>query len=615
MTGPRVPLAEIGFVPGVNVVWGASNAGKTFIMKALDFMTGAGSPLPDIEEIQGYERAWLEIDLPKSGRVTLVRSVSGGAFGSYEAGIAHDPDAEPARTLAADHRAKGESLSSFLLSELDVVDRRIARNQNSEKSSFTFRHFAPYVFTEETNMMGEWSPTRISAQSGDTFDRNVLKFIVTGVDDSAKQTTRSTDAQRTANLGKIELIDDMIAAAEDELARRWPDSADLEGQEERIADSIGGLQQTLSAHQLRLDELRRDRRAAVETATEAQERRSDIAITLDRFALLDAVYESDVARLQALEEGGAALLVGARRTCPLCGADPDDQRHAHGFDEIEVTQEATRAEIAKIRLERSDLRKAVASLEAERAGLSRRAERLAAEVAQLGKAIEATKPLEASSRLAYESLDRARHEARRGLAHLQSIEALRARRSRLAAFKPTAVARGSVSVGIGGVVGHELATTIQSVLHAWRFPGLPTVSFDPGSHDILINGKDRRANGKGVRALMNAAFKIGVLLHCRSKDLPHPGIIALDSPLLSYRDALTSRYGAVGADERQVAESGLNAHFYRHLLGLAETAQFIVIENDAPPFDLGDAARVTTFVGRQGTGGRKGFFPVSDPAA
>ncbi|WP_108521605.1 hypothetical protein [Bradyrhizobium algeriense] len=118
---------------------------------------------------------------------------------------------------------------------------------------------------------------------------------------------------------------------------------------------------------------------------------------------------------------------------------------------------------------------------------------------------------------------------------------------------------------IDGVTGHEFATTVQTVLHAWKFPGLPTVSFDDKTHDILIDGKSRRANGKGVRALMNAAFKIGVLLYCRKKELPHPGIVVLDSPLLSYRDPLTSRHGELAADEKEVKDSGLKEHFYRFL--------------------------------------------------
>jgi hypothetical protein len=107
---------------------------------------------------------------------------------------------------------------------------------------------------------------------------------------------------------------------------------------------------------------------------------------------------------------------------------------------------------------------------------------------------------------------------------------------------------------------------------------------------------------------MNAAFKIGVLIYCRAKNLPHPGIVALDSPLLSYRDPHTSKHGELSADEHAVVQTGLNEHFYRYLLDQAHSAQFLVIENDAPPLDLGPNVLVTTFTGPSGQGGRQGLF-------
>jgi hypothetical protein len=127
------------------------------------------------------------------------------------------------------------------------------------------------------------------------------------------------------------------------------------------------------------------------------------------------------------------------------------------------------------------------------------------------------------------------------------------------------------------------------------------------SHDILIDGKNRRGNGKGVRALMNAAFKIGVLVYCRAKNLPHPGVVALDSPLLSYRDPHTSKHGELSPDDQAVTRTGLNEYFYRYLLAQHD-AQFIIIENDVPPFDLGPNAIVTTFIGPLGEGGRQGLL-------
>lgn len=107
---------------------------------------------------------------------------------------------------------------------------------------------------------------------------------------------------------------------------------------------------------------------------------------------------------------------------------------------------------------------------------------------------------------------------------------------------------------------------------------------------------------------MNAAFKIGVFLYCREKGLPHPGVIVLDSPLLSYRDSIKSRHGALSDDEKEITRTGLNEHFYRFLLEKSADAQFIVIENYAPPIDLGPSSKVVAFVGAEGDGDRKGFF-------
>jgi hypothetical protein len=79
------------------------------------------------------------------------------------------------------------------------------------------------------------------------------------------------------------------------------------------------------------------------------------------------------------------------------------------------------------------------------------------------------------------------------------------------------------------------------------------------------------------------------------------------SPLLSYRDPHTSK-GELSPDEYEVTQTGLKEHFYRYLLDQPHDAQFIIIENDPPPFNLGPNAMVTTFVGSLGEGGRPGLL-------
>jgi hypothetical protein len=147
------------------------------------------------------------------------------------------------------------------------------------------------------------------------------------------------------------------------------------------------------------------------------------------------------------------------------------------------------------------------------------------------------------------------------------------------------------------------------VLKAWHFPGDCHVSFDEPTYDLKIDGKLRRDNGKGVRAITHAAFKVALLLFCREKNLPHPGFLILDTPLLTYRDPITSRYGELAGDEEQLSKTSLKEHFFRHLSANAHLSQFIILENIDPPADIGDTVHVETFYGRRG-GARAGLFPA-----
>jgi hypothetical protein len=57
-----------------------------------------------------------------------------------------------------------------------------------------------------------------------------------------------------------------------------------------------------------------------------------------------------------------------------------------------------------------------------------------------------------------------------------------------------------------------------------------------------------------------------------------------------------------------VKDSGLKEHFYKFLLNQKDQAQFVIIENDPPPIDLGEKSVVTLFVGSQGAGARRGLY-------
>ena len=50
VTGPQVESAEITFDAGLNVVSGASDTGKSYLVETIDYMLGAGTPPRQIPE-------------------------------------------------------------------------------------------------------------------------------------------------------------------------------------------------------------------------------------------------------------------------------------------------------------------------------------------------------------------------------------------------------------------------------------------------------------------------------------------------------------------------------------------------------------------------------------
>lgn len=72
------------FGTGLNVIYGASNTGKSFIVEAIDFMLGGKPPLRDIPERVGYDLVLLGLETLDGKSFTLWRSIDGGGFRLYE---------------------------------------------------------------------------------------------------------------------------------------------------------------------------------------------------------------------------------------------------------------------------------------------------------------------------------------------------------------------------------------------------------------------------------------------------------------------------------------------------------------------------------------------------
>ncbi|MCE7796527.1 hypothetical protein LWE61_08120 [Sphingobium sufflavum] len=609
--GEGRPVAMLRFEDGVNVVYGASNTGKSFTLAALKYMLGSSTPPSANEHMDGYEAALLGLDLPGSGAKTLYRAIKGGAFRLYDGLHSEVPDDATSQVLVAEHVAnRTDTLSYLILAYLDIDGRKIVRNENGEQNNFTLRNFDPFIFVDESAIIEQRSPILSGQRDSATYEKNAFRLMLTGRDDTAVVPVIPSKIRKARQAGQKELIEQWIADIDKQIDAVGKDREQLADQSKQLEASLQTLQSDLALRQQRIDAATSERRLAIDQRDKTSAQAREVELTLARFARLMEIYESDVERLNALEQGGHLLLARLDRPCPLCGAEAEHHHH-DGKRDVERAKATARAEVARIDRERQDLTSTINLLEQDGIRHADDLQRVARRIAAADRLLAALRPEEAHLRSGYQERLEKRDEVRENLKLYEDRDRLAVQLSQISSAP--APAKLNLTVGIDGPTGHEFSVKVAEVLKAWGFPGDPTVSFDSQSQDIWLNGKERRANGKGVRAVLHSAFKVATLLFCQDRGLPHPGILILDTPLLTYREPIkVPRYGELAADEKALAATPLHEGFYRHLASLADQAQFIILENSDPPTALVPSITTHLFTGDPNDG-RMGFFPPPPP--
>jgi AAA domain len=603
--GPDRQPATVKFGPGLNIIYGASETGKSFVVEAIDFMLGGKPPLRGIEQRDGYDRILLSAETISGEQFTLQRSVDGGAFRVHP-GLHLTPPADAAdtRELADQHSDKGpNNLSTFLLERCDLAGKRVRRNKAGDTNSLSFRNLARLLIVTETEITELRSPLSDGNPTADTPNFATFKLLLTGVDDSSLTTTKPKGPEDQSREAQLELLDQLLDEYRSRLKELAKNPEELDEQLRKLDASLSEQQQNLSATEADYRALADQRRDLRKKLEEGRDRRSEIGELLERFSLLDQHYVSDVARLRGIEEGGTLFEVLGQAPCPLCGAEPAHHRKDGDCDgNVEAVVAAARSEIAKIELLRKELADTVKGLKKEGISFDRRLPKVGEELRTVsGNLDRLIAPKLSQLRTTYAGLADKRGEVREALAVFRTIQDIETRRVKLNdnvdGSQGSAVADGDLST----MTAEEFAQQVETVLKAWNFPGAERVHFDAKSRDLIIAGKARGARGKGLRAITHAAFTIGLLDYCKSKSTPHPGFVILDSPLLAYR--------APEGTEDDLRGTDLDERFYDYLAGLPDDRQVIIVENIDPPSAIKGKAQVEMFSGNPHTG-RYGFFPL-----
>lgn len=580
LCGNMIKDVCVSFVPGANVITGVSDTGKSYILRCIDYALGAESLSKQIEEAARYARVVLELQNSASDFLTIIRHLASGDVDIYRTSSDGMQETKP-ETVPWRRAGKTEKpdLSKVVMDFAGIPEARLRKNERGETQRLTLRVLTPLFLIDENAIISERSPLLGEGGYDETPHKRAFSFLLTGKDDSSVVVAEKREIVQAEQRGKLALIEELLRPIETRLAAAPDDSSDDQDRSEKVTETIERLTSALTEDKEERRRLRQERISAIELLQKAESQLIAIAELRKRYDLLDQRYKSDLERLDFIAEGAYYLNGLQEIRCPLCDQPLTAEHRAHlaGSDGSQRIYSAAQAEAAKISEEMERIEKTL--------------------VQDLGPRLQETK-----QRL--DSLIQLRLNLESRRADQDQASELREVREQLTKNVTWRSRQPKQSwAGLDRSAVHGLCLEIQKLLQEWAWPGRAQVSFDEKVYDIGIDGKPRQSHGKGVRAILRAAFAIGAMRYASNEDLPHPGFVIIDSPLTTFKQSKT-----MGDNSESIAPE-IEAAFWASIARTSPDLQILVLENKEPPPSLTSNLNLVEFIGPSGPG-RRGFIPV-----
>lgn len=592
LTGPDRAPATLDFGGISHLVFGPTDTGKSYVLACLRYGLGSTTRPIDIGISEGYSRLALQLRSDSGFQYTFFRDMFDGDEAIYEGFHSLPPQTESPlnRTIQE------------LLVSLSGGEGKKLLVKAGQRGNFTGHDLRRLSLFDEIETLNK-IPFVGSDNALKMRNRSSVSLILSGVDDSQTVLVMSKD-ERTFAKGQVEALDMEIAALRSGLPSDVS-KIDIIETLNRVSAEIGEMSAYLQTHSNALSSLKTRRSELESSIHDLSQKRTALLEARDRFNLLDAKYLSDRQRLRAISAAASVFQTFESRPCPICLTDLQHQaRHFNTNSELDAALiKAAGVEMGKIDSLREGLQKATSDVFEELG----RVESSLQEMRQLAQQSlqqqqELLAPTSKTMAVGLVNLAERKSELTLVLRDLERLELLESRKLAMAAKtkrKPQKIERALSDSS------SEICRRISGLLSNWGVPGVEQIYFEENDADIRINQRLRISYGKGKRGIFLTAFVIALMEHALEKGHPHLGVIAIDSPVVTYKDP---KHGSNDAEE--ALDPTVKDKFYTWLADYGGRGQIIVLENEEPEISIRTRLKFTEFVGVGRAAGRKGFIPA-----
>ena len=581
VTGSGKTDSIIELSNGVNIIYGPSNTGKTYIAKCIDYMFGSEREPIDIST--GYQYIKI-IVRTQCGTITMSRKI-----GENKIEVSSNDKNVPSGKYAtkASRTNYDKTINSVWLSLIGINDLHlIISNENYKKQILSWRTFSHMFMLTETKIISEYSAILSGRDTSNTAVIASLIFLLSG-QDFAKAETKDTKEIKEAkkNAVKAYINKELFRLSErkQELMAQLKENPNID-----IAVEIEKIIAEISTNEKRINNSIEENQKILAQLYEKNENLSECNVLLNRYDELTTQYDADLKRLNFIVDGEANLDSSFSTHCPFCDGEVVVKKNQNYID-------AAKSDYKKIKLQARDLENASKELRSEKLSLEQEIATLIAKKKSIEELIE--KELKPQVSILKEKLS-AYKDAVECQIEIDILKKLSDQKTADMIENDTdeeSELKFKVKEHLDYSFINELSNGIKSFLENCNYDNLLSVIFDKADMDIVINGKKKSSNGKGYNAYFNSVVAIVLSRYMESKAKYSPNFLVLDSPILSLKEKKT----------KKPSETMRNTLF-ENIVDNQKGIQTIVIENEIPEINYKDA-NIIHFT-KEKNNGRYGFL-------
>lgn len=561
---PLKPDSSVQFTPGLNVICGPSNSGKSWVLDCIDYALGKEANKFALDESNGYTEVRLRISTSE-GNITLKRPIGKG---NTNVEVTSTNPSIESGTYKSRHTKNHRSVDSILLQLIGYENPEklmVITSQDFKTQAFTWRTFWPACYADEDRIAIKPSVLLPTQNTSATAAKCALASLITGRDYAAWARDESTDTKKLKNNAVIEYLEqqpEKLAARIEQIEKTLGTS-----DEDEIKHRISEISRRVEQVQQRIALATAEGRRIVGQLQQVREGLAESSALGARYEELAASYQARIDRLDFVQQGMHLLSEHpAAHSCPVCDRELDPAMP----NEAPEPNPAERHELVQ-RL--ADLNQTLRQMDDDQGALQLEQEALREQADQIDQLIRGELQPELDS-------------LRTALDNHTALVAMRAERDELMSqrnriadeikerrekqfTKGTFSPLGEFPEGFWTAMGTNLIDT----LGACAFPALTTATFSRQLFDATINGKSKAKQGKGYRSFVNTAVMLSLRDYLASDETSHnPGLLIIDTPLLGLDD---QQLDPELMDVREKIPQAL----YEHLINIQDRGQIIIADN------------------------------------